>query len=306
MTAVLHAVFVAFVLSGPADSQPGAITCDTGVRHIEVPAVPRGALATVCVSPGWPTLFSFDVELATDSLSLEGRDAFSLVEHGRSTLKLVPSEKLTAGKRLPMTVRFKDSAAPTSAAFMLVVQAAQAEPLVNVYRQVRSAESYEQELAETKAKVRQLTEENVQLRVERSGPGGLAGLRVSGLIRRGGVESRDITKSVTPAATNAFATRKVTAYRATGRVAVDASLQLPEGVPAWRPESATLTLQGKKGVELKVVTLWPLEPDAPGEHRSSVFVEAETGPDEVVGTFTLKLWEAGGARTVTLRGITFP
>ena len=60
---------------------------------------------------------------------------------------------------------------------------------------------------------------------------------------------------------------------------------------------------GKKGVELKVVTLWPPEPVVPG---GSVFVEAESTPDVAEGTFTLKLWEAGGARSLMISGITFP
>jgi hypothetical protein len=38
----------------------------------------------------------------------------------------------------------------------------------------------------------------------------------------------------------------------------------------------------------------------------SVSVEAEATPDVATGTFMLKLWDASGARTVTIRGITFP
>ncbi len=306
MTAALPAVLVALVLSGPVPAQPDAITCDSDVRHVELPAVPKGQTPTVCVSPGRTTLFSFDTDLMPGSVTLEGSDRFTKVEPGPSTLKLLPSVKVAAGERLRLTVTFKDNAAPTSAAFTLVVQAAQGEPLVNVYRQVRSAESYEQELEETKAKVRQLMEDNTRLRVEKGGPGGLTELLASGVMDGNGVASHDITRRSTEAATNALRMSRVTAYRSAMRVEVEVLLVLPEGAPEWMPEGAMLTLQGKQGVELKVLTVWSLEPIAPGLRGGSVFVEAETTPDVAVGTFTLKLWDASGARTVTISGIKFP
>jgi uncharacterized protein (TIGR02268 family) len=90
------------------------------------------------------------------------------------------------------------------------------------------------------------------------------------------------------------------------RVTVEVFLLVPEDAPPWTPESATLTLQGRKGVELKVLTVWPLEPIHPGTQGGSVFVEADAPADAAAGTFTLKLWDASGARTVTLNGVTFP
>ncbi|MBZ4416096.1 DUF2381 family protein [Myxococcus sp. RHSTA-1-4] len=297
---------MAFVLSGSAPTQPDADTCDTGMRHVELPAVPQGETPTVCISPGRATLFNFDTDLIPGSVTVEGSDRFTKVEPGPSTLKLIPSVKVAAGERLRLTVTFQDNAAPTSAAITLVVQAAQAAPLVNVYRQARSAESYEQELAETKAKVRQLTEENTRLRVERDGPGGLTELLASGVMDRKGVPSHDITKSITETATNAFPVSRVTAYRSAARVVVEVFLKVPEGTPPWKPENATLTLQGRKGAELKVVTRWSPEPIAPLVFGGGVSVEAEATPDVTAGTFTLRLWDTSGARTVTINGIRFP
>ncbi len=37
-----------------------------------------------------------------------------------------------------------------------------------------------------------------------------------------------------------------------------------------------------------------------------IIIEAEASAKEARGTFTLKLWEAGGARAVVLGGVTFP
>jgi hypothetical protein len=49
------------------------------------------------------------------------------------------------------------------------------------------------------------------------------------------------------------------------------------------------------------------EPVTLGEEGARfVMVEAEALPGEAQGTFTLKLWDRGGTRTVTLDGVTFP
>ncbi|WP_164021316.1 DUF2381 family protein [Pyxidicoccus trucidator] len=306
MLALPPAVLLALVLSGPVAAVPEAVTCREGVRHIELPAVPAGELLMACISPGRPTLFSFDAELLAGSLSLEGSDDFSLVEVGPSTLKLIPSEKLNAGARRQVRVGFKDGAAPRSAVFVLAVQAAQADPLVNVYRQARTVESYQQELAEQEAEARQCREENARLRGEKHGPGGLVGLRAAGLMEASGVTSRDIFSSVSLTPTDVLRVEEIVVYRSAQRVAVEVRLRVPEDAPAWVPEGASLLLQGKKGVELKVLKLWPPEPIAPGQKGGRVFVEAEAPADAVSGPYTLKLWDASGARVVTLRGATFP
>jgi uncharacterized protein (TIGR02268 family) len=299
------AVLLALVLSGPVAVAPDAVSCHEGVRHIELPAQPTGELLTACISPGRTTLFSFDAELLAESLSLEGSDDFSLVEVGPSTLKLMPSGKLSAGARRRVRVGFKDGAAPRSAVFVLAVQAAQADPLVNVYRQARTVESYQQELVEQEAEVRQCREENARLRGEQQGPGGLVGLLAAGLMSASGVMSRDIFKSIAQASTDGLWVSGVMVYRSAQRIVVELVLLVPDDAPAWAPEGASLMLQGKKGFELKVLKFWPPEPIAPGRNGRRVFVEAEAPAEGVAGPFTLRLWDASGARTVTISGVTF-
>ncbi|KFA87188.1 DUF2381 family protein [Archangium violaceum] len=60
------------------------------------------------------------------------------------------------------------------------------------------------------------------------------------------------------------------------------------------------------GVRLRVTRVWQSGPLVPGE-VARLGVEAEA-PEEAQlgGTFLLKLHEAGGARTVTVRGVRFP
>jgi len=79
------------------------------------------------------TTFTFDAELSHGEsgkdLELERLEVFSLVDVGQTTLRLMPSDKLASGARLRLSVRFKDGAAPSRAAFTLVVHPVQAEAL---------------------------------------------------------------------------------------------------------------------------------------------------------------------------------
>jgi len=300
------ALLALVLLDGPAIAQPSAAICQTGVQHVEFSAALTGEVPTVCISPRQATTLSFDSEFMRESLTLEGREKFTVVDAGQSILKLVPSEKLVPGERLKLTARFKDDDAPAGAALHLVVHAVQATPYVEVHREKRTVESCERELKEKEAALQQCRADNERLRNERSGPGGIIGLRASGIMDGNGVSSHEITKSITRAVTNAFSTPGVTAYRSATRVAVEVDLEVPEDAPAWKPENAMLMLQGRKGVELKVVALWPPDPITPGVFGGGVSVEAEAPPDVATGIFTLKLWDASGARTVTISGIKFP
>ena len=56
---------------------------------------------------------------------------------------------------------------------------------------------------------------------------------------------------------------------------------------------------------MRVVRVRPSEPIAPGAQRQLVVV-AEATVEQSRGTFLLRLGEADGVRTITVRGITFP
>lgn len=292
------------LLAGPALAQPLVPSCQAGVRHLEV-SKSSGDEPPVCISPGQATVFSFDVKLAPGSVTLEGADGFTSVEPGPSTLKLVPSEKVPLGKPLWLTVRFADSAAPTSAAFVLVGHAAQAEPLVDVHRPTRTAESFRQEVSAKEEEVRQLREENARLRAATEVPGGLRSLWASGVMSEEGVAAKDLSFNVTRPPTNPLLAGEVMGYRSKGRVAVALWLTNSVGAATWTTEGATLSLEGQRVVRLKVLPVWQEAPIAPGE-VGLVVVEAETASKEARDTYTLKLWEVGGTRSITVGGVMFP
>ena len=287
-------------LAGPALAAP----CST-VRHLEFPAVPTGDVQPVCISPGQTTVFSFDADLVPESVRVEGREGFTKVEPGASTLKLVPSEEMPLGKALRLTVHFADKAAPSSASFLLVAHAEEAASLVEVHRRQRTAESYQQELKAKEEETRQLRDEVARLRADKAGPGGLRGLFAAGVIENEGVASKDLSGSLTESPTNPLRPGFVMGYRSARRVALAVELNNPAGAPTWTAEGATLTLEGKRGVSLKVLPVWQNGP-IPSGGRRLVVVEAEANAEEARGTFTLKVWAEGGTRTVTVPGVTFP
>lgn len=294
--------FLALVLlAGPAL----AAQCLPGVRHIEVSAVSSGEEHPVCISPGQATVFSFDAKLSPSAVTLEGADSFTLVEPGSSTLKLVPSEKMPLGKPLRLTVRFADSGAPSSASFVLVPHPDEADPLVDVHRETRTVESYQQEVRAREEEARQLREENARLRADKSSPGGLTGLLASGAMGVAGVTSKDLVLSITQPPASPLTVLMGTGYRSTGRAALELRLQNPEGFSAWTAEGAAVVLEGKRGGALNVLRVWQEAPILPGK-VGRVVVETEPPIDGALGPYTLKLWEAGGTRTVTLGGVTFP
>ena len=306
MPAPSLAFLLPLLLTSPNSAEPAPLLCQTGVHHVELPATAPIQPPPACISPGQTTLINFDGELVPGSLALESADRFTQVEPGTSSLKLVPSERLVVGEQLQMTVRFRDTAAPTSATLRLLVHPAHAAPLVDVHRQTRGVESFRQELRALEEKVRQLQEENVRLRAESSGPGGLTGLHALDLLDDKNYRARELSTSVKVSPTSALQLNgPMSSFRAAGRIAVKLRLLNPEGAAPWTVQDASLALEPRKGVELKVLEVWPREPIPPGRWLSLV-VEAEVSGVDSQGPFTLRLWDAEGGRAVIIHGVMLP
>ena len=300
------ALLLPVLVTGPTTAEQGTVPCQTGIHHIELPATVPGEPPFACISPGQTTLINFDGALVQGSLALDGADRFTQVEPGTSSLKLVPSERLAAGEQLRLTVRFKDTAAPTSATLRLLVHPAHAESLVDVHRQTRTVESFRQELRAMDEKVHQLQVENGRLRAESTGPGGLAGLHALDLLDHETFRARELRTSVKVSPASALRLEgPASSFRAAGRVAVKLHLLNPEGAAPWTVQDASLVLEPRKGVKLKVLEVWPREPILSGKWRTLV-VEAEVSGVDSQGPFTLRLWEAEGGRTAIIEGVMLP
>ncbi|QDE91269.1 hypothetical protein BHS06_21080 [Myxococcus xanthus] len=303
------AFFVVLVLaSGAAPAQPSPTVSGLGVRRVEISAEPSSAVPPpeVQISPRMSTSFEFDSALDPAKVVLEGEERFSLVDLGRSTLRLVPSEQLLPGERLLLTVRFQDGSVPLGAAFVLVAHPARGERIVEVWRQARTAESYQQEAKEARAETQQCHEENARMRAEQREPSGIAGLLANGVIQdEEGVAAKflRVNEEVRQHPGNALWAHRAWSYRAPVRVAVAVEFENPDAANPWTAEGASLV--SKPGTSLKVLTVWQKAPVSRYPF-GRVVVEAEATPDAAQGPFTLKLWGSGGLRAITLSGVTFP
>ncbi|NOJ91602.1 DUF2381 family protein [Corallococcus coralloides] len=299
---------VVMLASGAATAQPHPMASGLGVRHIELPTDSTEATPTpeVQISPRRSTTFEFDSALDPAKVVLEGEKRFSLVDLGRSTLRLVPSEQILPGERLRLTVRFQDGSVPLGAAFVLVAHPARTERVIEVWRQPRTAESYQQEAKEARAKTQQCQDENARLRAEQKGPGGIAGLLANGVIEdEVGVDAKRllVNTEVRQHPGNALRTLRAWSYRAPTRVAVAVELESPDAANPWTAEGASLV--SRAGAPLKILMVWQKAPISRAP-LGRVVVEAEATPDAAQGPFTLKLWGPSGLRTITLSGVTFP
>lgn len=309
-------LLLALLADASATAQPPLPSCEASPHRIELLAVPTDKTPEVCISPDLPTTFRFDSPLPPGAVELQERERFEDVSTGTRSITVIPPKDLRPGERLKLVVRFTDGAAPTSATFELVGHPARAARQVEVFRNRRTVEDYQQEVKEKEARIRQLQSELVRTQAEGSGLG-ITGLIASGLLKVDvknvqGVLAKDLTSTITNPSANALLTPTVISYRSTTtrrekgedvmRVAVAMVMDNP-GTAPWTAKDAALLVG--KGQDVKEAKAWQLAPIPPGG-SGLVMVETELLAHEARGTFTLKLWDENGGRLVTLGGVTFP
>lgn len=111
-------------------------------------------------------------------------------------------------------------------------------------------------------------------------------------------------QTVPPGTLHLRSPESVHSYRAAGRVVVELVMQNPRGAQPWSAVGAMLT--DRTGLELKILPVWQRGFVETDRQRQHIVVEALAAREEAQGSFTLKLWEAGMGRTVSLSGISFP
>ncbi|ADO68519.1 conserved uncharacterized protein [Stigmatella aurantiaca DW4/3-1] len=279
--------------------------CQSGVRRIELPARPTLDVMDVCISPELSTTFVFDEEIARQTVTVEGAERFTRIEISDSTLRLIPSVKVLSGERLRLTLRFKGNSAPMGAAFWLAVHPAQAEALVEVFRQKRTVESCQQELADKDLQLRQCREENMRILSGAREPNGLVALLNAGLMDPRGISAKTFSKRSSPSSPGGlFEARSIVTYRSSQRVAVELWLRPLTNEPGWKIDDAALAGTGTHS--LHVLSVRHQESLDEGALEQRVLIEAKATKEEAQGPFTLKLWDREGTRSIAFPGITFP
>ncbi|MBZ4421763.1 DUF2381 family protein [Myxococcus sp. RHSTA-1-4] len=296
-------LLLALLAGSTAAAQSKMAPSTPGVRHIELAEDGANHSHEVVISPGLTTAFRIHgATIDRDGTLLEGRERM-WVSVADEAILLVPSEQVVAGERLRLTVAFKGGTLPASATFTLVVHPALAERQVEIYRQSRSAVSLRAEVKEKDTQLQQCREQLDRLQGGLKQPGGLLGLIATGQTGEKGVTLEDITEALVLQPGDPLRVQTVRSFRSAKQVAVELWLELPAGTASWMAEG--LMLRGRGGEELKGLSFWQDVPTT-SEMPRRVVVAAQATEKEAHGPFTLKLWDAGGQRTITLGNVTFP
>ncbi|ATB28293.1 hypothetical protein MEBOL_001739 [Melittangium boletus DSM 14713] len=261
----------------------------------------------MCASADETTTFVFDSRVAVGTVEFQpgGRLAdWALGQDGLS-LYATPKGDYLPGERVKVTVRFADGAAPASASFWLVGHAAKGTRRVYVFRQPRPPDVCGKERDEAQAEARQCQEDKARLLAERQEPGGLMGVA---WLEGAGVVGSDKLGLLTVPPANALILKGAWSYSYTptgesrpASVAVRLGLLNP-GAEPWTLVGAALVDSTGEQVEL---AQWQEAP-IPANGAGAVVVGIEGKPVQLGCPCKLKLWEAGGPRTVTLENVTFP
>lgn len=287
------------LLQGAPGAQPSSVVACEDNPRIELSREPAAVVREICVSPGSMTGFLFDGPF---SVELQDEVRFVEVLRGRSGISLVPPRDMAPGERLRLTARLGEGESQRSVTFMLVAWPGQATRQVEVYRDRRTRESYEQEIEQERAKNQKLREENQQLRTRSLGSGDLRRLFLEGALEDTGVKVNvlPIGKTGQPSSHDLFLKRGYF-YRSARSVAVGVVIR-NLGTEPWILKG--VSLETHTGETLDGLKLGPFESIAPQE-EGRVVVERDAALGELSGEFTLLLWDAGG-RTISIPRVSFP
>jgi uncharacterized protein (TIGR02268 family) len=307
MLASLPLLSALFAATPGMEEFPVPPVCET-ILAVDLLPEPGAPPPVLCISPQVATTLLFDTPLVPGAVQVQATEQEVHLAQGPQVVTLLPAAGLVPGEWRKLTVRFGGGAAPVVSTLLLYVHPARAARQVEVRRHERTVESYQREVQEQRARARQLEVENAQLRATaQDRPEGLRGLLSMGLMGEGGIPFTDLLKPKKLVHTrkgSALNVARVLSYRSRTRVALELKLRLLVEGPPWVVEGAALV--DASGRPLSVLSPWQAAPVTPALKGQTVVVEAEIPEGEFHGPFTLKLWEAGGARSITLEGVRFP
>jgi uncharacterized protein (TIGR02268 family) len=292
------AFLVSLVLLGASPGSPPSenALCEE-VRRIELASSPAAA-REVCVSPGLMTGLLFDAPIVVE---LQDETRFLEVMRGRNGIGFFPPRDMTPGEHLRLTVRFADGASPDVISFVLVAHQGRATRQVEVFRDLRTRESFQQEMAQDRAKIRQLQEQVEQMQAERQSQKGLRGAIVNGTISMTGVQARMFRPGVDGRSVDGLSLVKGAGYRSDTSVALEVWVA-NSGLEPWM--ATEVALMNAKGEKVKGLRFWQGEPIAENG-KQQIVVEVENADDAPSGNYSLWLKEAG-PRQLTIPGVTIP
>jgi uncharacterized protein (TIGR02268 family) len=244
------------------------------------------------------TSFVFDVRA---DVELQDEVRFLEVTRGRSTISFLPPRDMMPGERLRLMARLgagstQDELVP----FTLVARAGQATHQVEVYRDQRSRESYQQEVTQERAKVQQLREQLKQLQNRLDRAGGLRELIITKALTINGIQGQRLNQKPS-GPPEGLSFERGLSYRTDISVAVESWLANP-GSESWTVVDASLV--DATGKELKLRKLSHDRPMTPSGEEL-VVVEFEATRQDAKGEYTLLLRDDAG-HVLRIPQVTFP
>lgn len=300
---------LAFLAGGEEAAEPPSVPTCAATPRVDLAADSTGQASEVCVTPGEPTTFVFEAPLPPEAVVVSDSRSVGLAQ-GDDFVTVYPKQSFLTGERVKLMVRFGDGAAPESASFWLVGHAARGARRVDVFRQPRQADAFKREAAEAQAIARQCQEDNARLLAEREEPGGLMG--TAWLERNNRVSWKDLGPHLKSHPTSTLRAGEAASYTHQGgtrpkgeaspaSVAVRVRLTNP-GTEPWKAAGALLVSSTGEAVEL---TAWQ-DSAIPPRGTGHVVVGTNRELGQLTCPCIIKLWDAPGARVVTLGNITFP
>ncbi|WNG44059.1 DUF2381 family protein [Archangium minus] len=292
------AILALLFLRGASRGEPSTGAACEDVQRLELALTPTNAALELCVSPGLVTSLRFD---APSIVELQDEVRFEEVVRSRRLLTLMPPPDMAPGERLRLTVHFEGDTTSSGSTFVLVAHPGRATHQVEVYRDRRTRESFQQEVIQERARNGQLREELARTQALLGQSGGLRSLLASKTIDLNGVRAQVLEAQVSGPSKGELSLVSGTSYRAELSVAADVLL-MNSGSEPWMVAGASLV--DARGEEIKGVKFQQDEVIAPAQVKS-VIVEVAVTREQARGEWTLKLWDAGG-RAITISKVTFP
>ena len=288
-------VLLMLVLPTPARPQPGGPEAAAGARQLELSQQPRPEL---WVAPGQATLVRLDAPLDLRRMrQAEPVAGLRRVEVAERAVTLVLEQGLKEGARLDFTLWFADGPPPEAVTLGLTVDRAKAEPEVELYRGKPPAEALERRVQGLTAQVAAL---NARLAALSEREVSLFPLLAAGLLGPQGVRSTSLSSFLKVGAPG-LSTADAWLHVAAGRMALEVTLTLAPGAPAWVPGAVTLTEHGSteplpvRGLEL--LSGAALQPGT----SSRLMVEWDT-PQPADGLlYDLRVSERNGLRSLRVK-----
>jgi uncharacterized protein (TIGR02268 family) len=286
------------LLRGALVAEPPAVGACEEVQRFELALAPTTMAREICVGPGLMTSLRFD---APAIVELQDEVRFEEVVRARRLLTLLPPPDMNPGERLRLTVRFEGDMSSSGIPFVLVAHPGQATHQVEVYRDPRTRESFQQEVLQAHARNEQLREELARTRALLRQSGGLRGLIAEKLVGLKGVQAQVLRVGMSRPSGGDLSLVSGNTYRGSRSVAVEVVLK-NTGTEPWTVAGAALV--DAQGEELQGV--WFRQEEAiPSNESKPVIVEADATNWQALGDLSLKLWDAGG-RAIAIPEVRFP